>query len=148
MLVVQSYTTFWNPMDFSLPGSSVHGISQVKILERVTISFSKGSSQPRDRTQVSCFGRQILYRLNYQEHYTTTLATCSTTDHSLLEILLSFSWLPGPPILLVFLPPKWTPLLNLLCWVPLIYLSAQSLVLGGLIFSSHNLFLLLLLFSH
>ena len=40
-------------MDCSLPGSSVHGILQARVLEWVAISFSKGSSQPRDRTQVS-----------------------------------------------------------------------------------------------
>ena len=48
----------------SLPGSSVHGISQARILEWVVISFSRGSSQPRDGTQVSCVScivRQILY---------------------------------------------------------------------------------------
>ena len=39
----------------SPPGSSVHGISQVRILKKVAISFSRGSSQPRDRIQVSCF---------------------------------------------------------------------------------------------
>ena len=42
-----------NPIDCSLPGSSVHGISQVRILEWVAISFSRGSSYPRDQTQVS-----------------------------------------------------------------------------------------------
>ena len=40
-------------MDCSLPGSSVHGIFQARVLEWVTISFSTGSSQPRDRTLVS-----------------------------------------------------------------------------------------------
>ena len=40
-------------MGCSLPGSSVHGIFQARVLEWVAISFSKGSSQPRDRTQVS-----------------------------------------------------------------------------------------------
>ena len=40
-------------MDFSLPGASVHGILQVRRLEWVAIPFSRGSSQPRDRTQVS-----------------------------------------------------------------------------------------------
>ena len=45
---------FCNPMGCSLPGSSVHGISQIRILEWVTISFSRGSSQPRDQTWVSC----------------------------------------------------------------------------------------------
>ena len=41
------------PMDCSLPGSSVHGIFQVGIPEWVAFAFSRGSSQPRDRTQVS-----------------------------------------------------------------------------------------------
>ena len=41
---------FWDPMDWGLPASSVHGISQARILEWVVISFSRGSSQPR----VSC----------------------------------------------------------------------------------------------
>ena len=43
-----------DPLDHSLPGSSVHGILQAKILEWVAISSSRGSSQPRNRTQVSC----------------------------------------------------------------------------------------------
>ena len=42
-----------NPMDYSLPGSSVHGILQAKILEWAAMPFSKGSFQPRNRTQVS-----------------------------------------------------------------------------------------------
>ena len=44
---------FCDPMDYRLPGSSVHGISQARILEWVAISFSRGSSRPRGRTQVS-----------------------------------------------------------------------------------------------
>ena len=45
---------FCDPMDCSLPGSSVHGIPQARILEWVAISFSKESSQPRNQTWVSC----------------------------------------------------------------------------------------------
>ena len=45
--VAQLCPTFCNPKDCSLPGSSVHGIFQARILEWVAISFSKGSSQPR-----------------------------------------------------------------------------------------------------
>ena len=41
-------------MDCSLPGSSLHGILQARELERVAVSFSRESSQPRDWTQVSC----------------------------------------------------------------------------------------------
>jgi len=50
-------------MDCSLPGSSVHGMSQVRILEWVTISFSRETSQLRDRTCVSYIDRQIPYHL-------------------------------------------------------------------------------------
>ena len=45
-----------DPMDCRLPGYSVHGILQARILEWVTISFSRGSSRPRDQTRVSCIG--------------------------------------------------------------------------------------------
>ena len=41
-------------MNYSLPGSSVHGILQAKTLEWIAIPLSRGSSQPRDRTRVSC----------------------------------------------------------------------------------------------
>ena len=60
----QLYPTLCDPMDCSLPGSSVHGIFQARILEWVAISFSRGPSQPRDPTQVACvsyIGRQILH---------------------------------------------------------------------------------------
>ena len=54
VLVVQSCMTSFNTMDCSPPGSSVHGILQARILEWVAIPFSRGSSQPRDWTWVSC----------------------------------------------------------------------------------------------
>ena len=43
-----------DPIDCSLPGFSIYGILQARILEWVAISFSRGSSRPRDRTRVSC----------------------------------------------------------------------------------------------
>ena len=51
-LVAQSCPTLSNPVDCSPPGSSVHEILQARILEWVAISFSRGSSWPRDRTQI------------------------------------------------------------------------------------------------
>ena len=48
-----SYVRLCNPMDCSLPGSSVHGIFQARVLEWVAMSFSRRSSWPRNRTQVS-----------------------------------------------------------------------------------------------
>ena len=47
--------------DSNLPGSSVQGIFLARILERVAISSSRGSSLSRDQTHVSCIGRHILY---------------------------------------------------------------------------------------
>ena len=52
-LVTQPCPTLFDPMDCSLPGSSVHGIFQPIVLEWIAISFSSGSSRHRDRTQVS-----------------------------------------------------------------------------------------------
>ena len=54
VLVNQSCLTICKPMDYSQPGSSVHGILQARILEWVAISYSSESSQPRDGTWVSC----------------------------------------------------------------------------------------------
>ena len=54
--VAQSCPTLCDPMDCSLPGSSVHGILQARILEWVTISFSRVSSRPSDQTQVCHIG--------------------------------------------------------------------------------------------
>ena len=51
-LVAQSCLTLCDPMDDSPPGSSVLGILQARVLERVAMSSSRGASLPRDRTQV------------------------------------------------------------------------------------------------
>ena len=51
--VAQSCPTLCDPMDCSLPGSSIRGILQARVLEWVAVSFSRRSSQPRDRTRVS-----------------------------------------------------------------------------------------------
>ena len=53
-LCAQSCLILCDPVDCSPPGSSVHGISQARILERVAISFSQGSFQPRDWIHISC----------------------------------------------------------------------------------------------
>ena len=53
VLVTQSCPTLCDPTDCSLPGLSVHGILQARILEWIAISYSKGSSQPRDQIYIS-----------------------------------------------------------------------------------------------
>ena len=64
-LVCQSHSSLCEPMECNLPGSSVHGISQARISEQIAISFSRGSSQPKDWTHGSfdCIGRWILLPL-------------------------------------------------------------------------------------
>ena len=82
-LVTQSCPTLCNPMDCSSPGFSVHRIFQVRILEWVTISSSRGSSWPRDQTHVFCvsfIGRRVLY------HYVVNI-------HSYVGVAKSWTWL-------------------------------------------------------
>ena len=55
--LLQSCLTLCNRMRCSPPTSSVHGVLQARILEWVAVSFSRGSSQPRDKTRVSCTDR-------------------------------------------------------------------------------------------
>ena len=58
--VAQSYPTLCDPMDCSLSCSSVHGIFQARVLEWIAISFSRGSSRPRNLARVSCItGRRF-----------------------------------------------------------------------------------------
>ena len=64
LFCAQSCLTLCDPMDCSPPGSSVHEISQARILEWVAISYSRESSEPRNQTCISCIsctGRWILY---------------------------------------------------------------------------------------
>ena len=59
VLVAQSCPALCDPTDCSPPGSTVHGILQAGILEWIAILFSRGSSQPKDRTWVSCIGARF-----------------------------------------------------------------------------------------
>ena len=71
--VAQSCPTLCDPMVCSPPGSSVHGILQARILEWVAIPFSRGSSQPRDGTQVSCIAGRFF------ANWTTREAQCCSS---------------------------------------------------------------------
>ena len=61
VLCAQLHPTLCDPMNCSLPGSSVHRISQARIPEWVAISYSRGSSQLKDWIRILCTGRWILY---------------------------------------------------------------------------------------
>ena len=58
-LVAKAYLTIQQPHDCSPSGSSVYGAPQTRIQEHVAISSSRGSSQPRDRTRISCICRWL-----------------------------------------------------------------------------------------
>ena len=71
--VAQLCPILCDPTNCSLAGSSFHGILQARILEWVTIPFSRGSFRPANPTLVSCIGRQILYNLSHQASYLAIL---------------------------------------------------------------------------
>ena len=75
----QSCLTLYNPMDWSQPGSSLHGVLQARTLEWVAISSSRGSSPPRDQTCISCICGWALYHLDHPPD-----------THSVLHSVLQF----------------------------------------------------------
>ena len=85
VLVTQSRPTPCNPMTCSLPGSSIYGIFQTRILKWVTISFSRGYSQPRDWIWVYCIAVRLF----------TTWALYQLTPNCLSKWLCHFAFLPS-----------------------------------------------------
>ena len=82
VLVTQSRSTLCDAMGCFLPGSSVHGIRQARILEWVTTLFSRGSSQPRDQIRVSCIaGRFFTFWVTRENLF---------QKYSFLELILTF----------------------------------------------------------
>ena len=115
-----SCPTLCDPVDYSLPGSTIHGIFQAKILEWVAISFSRRSSRPRDSTRVShivgwpftiwAYGGgnedngNLLQKVPCRHYYSSVPLTLqqATTDPHLCQTLLDLMGKSG----LVFSPIK------------------------------------------
>ena len=95
MLVARLCLTLGDPMDCSLPGSSVHGILQARILEWVAIPFSRVPSWPRDQSPISCTAGRFF----------TVWAKRETPhiflwEHKVAEMFLCHRWLGCfPPVL-------------------------------------------------
>ena len=70
------------PLGLYPPGSSVHGISQARILEWVAILFSRGSSRPRDQTQVYCIAGLFFIKCVHAKSLESFLTLCNPMDHS------------------------------------------------------------------
>ena len=104
----QSCPTLCDLMDLSLPSSSVHGILQARILEWVAISFSRGSSRPRDQTRISCGSCTVggFWPLSpWGEPSLLPPPTFCLSPCFLPLVLLSLLWPPallsGPPVSLL-----------------------------------------------
>ena len=88
--LTQSCLTLCDHMDCSLPGSSVHGIFQARKLDRVAISYSRGSSRPRDQIPISCIAGRFFTttpagKPNVSEGFLgcTCMLSCSVVSDSL-----------------------------------------------------------------
>ena len=121
-LVTQSCLTLCDPTDCSPPGFSVHGILQARILEWIAIPFSRGTSQPRDWTLVSCIagrfftvwatGKSSCY-IYFTHYHSNSLILSQRLVPKIyrnplglfiiVSALLHFHWLPALPLLSVWL---------------------------------------------
>ena len=79
---LQACLTLCGPKDCSLPGSSVRGILQTGVLEWASTPFPRGSSPPRDRTQVSCIAGAFFTSWTTREAPTSRVHATNTTHHS------------------------------------------------------------------
>ena len=88
VLVAQSCPTLCDPMDYSLPGSSVRGICQAPILKWIVISFSKGSSWPRNWTWVLCIAGTLfrVWAIPSAKDVSGLLVSLSLSDQDCLLI--------------------------------------------------------------
>ena len=126
---IQSCLTPCDPMDCGLPGSSVHGILQARILEWVAMPSSRGYSQPRHQTHishVSCMGRWVLYHCYF-------CCCCSITK----SWLTAFSWTVA----------SQAPLSSTISWSLLKFGSIESVMRSNHLILCCPLLLLPLVFS-
>ena len=100
MLSLQSCLTLCDPVDYSPPGSSVHGIFQARILEWVSMSSSRGSSRPRDQAHISCVsytaGRVFTAEPSGKPRYTHSWTATHTQSHRHTTVTHSHEHHPIP----------------------------------------------------
>ena len=115
--VAQSRPTLCEPVDYSPPGSSIHGISQARTLEWSAISFSRGSSWTRNRTRVSC----ITGRLGKGDDWGWDGWMASPTQCTWVSVNSGSWWWTGRPGVLRFMGLQsrtrlsdWTDWLNVI----------------------------------
>ena len=104
-VIVQLLSCVWlsaTPMDCNPPGASVYGIFQARILEWVAISFSRGSSQPRDWACISFSGRQIPYYWATREYpgnvLTYHINKPKEKNHAVMFVKAETGWQNSPAV--------------------------------------------------
>ena len=90
--VIKSCPTLCNPVDCSSPSSSVYGTLQARILEWVTTAFSRGSSQPRDHTQVSCIADRFFSNWTTREVFMVRLTNSQLHIHFKIKFQEAWHW--------------------------------------------------------
>ena len=102
-----------HPVDCSPPGFSVYRIFQARIVERIAISFSRGSSRPRNQTKVSCVaGRFFTYWARREAWYIAYLFTMTYIIGNILSVFLWYNQLS----MMYF---SYYILVSSVCWYPL-----------------------------
>ena len=123
-MCAQSYLTLCNPMECSPPGSFVHGIFQARILEWVAISFSRGSSRPRDQTSTSCIARQLLY------HWAICEAPRNLRGAKAEDMGEGLSQGRPHGVLLGYRNPPWKKVLSQVCFFVCLFLIKALITTG------------------
>ena len=95
--VAQSHPTLCDPMDYT-----VLGVLQARILEWVAVPFSRGSSQPRNQTRVSCIAGRFFYQLSYQGNSYFVFYSCLFLSFLSFSILDWLNFLQSIILLLLF----------------------------------------------
>ena len=106
-MCAQSCPALCHPVDWGLPGFSVHGISQARTLDWVAISLSRGSSRPKDQTYVSCVS--LVGRFLHQLHNSFPTAPPGKPVHSMRKsIRMNIHLLMDNDLSLIHLVPILT----------------------------------------
>ena len=108
---LRSCQTLWDPVDCSLPGSSVHAILQIRILHWVAMPSFRGSSRPRDRTHVSyvsCIGRQAIFFFFLTTYYISIKKNDSFWSRLIFSYHPSLAFLLVPQNPSVLVKPKYS----------------------------------------
>ena len=130
-----------DPMDCSLPGSSVHGILQARILEWVAISFSRGSSWPRNRTPVSCIAGR--FGLSFSKALKWLKSPCFSQKLGIFSVDLGTA-LFAPYLLLSCppFPPMYLPGHGTTDWFQIGKEVCQGYMLSPCLFNLHAEYLM------